>query len=404
MKVIIIGAGTGGLSVARKLSENPDAEITIIEKGPLANIKDSYMYYDPWDKNEMELIKTTMVGGSSTVIAGNFIPSLVDELKKYDIDITKQIDELTEELNIMPMPPSHVGSADKILIKAAEKLGFDIKPMPKAIDPSKCHQCGKCAWGCPYNAKWSSLKDLEIALENGVNLITDEEVIKINRKADRITSVTTNKANTYDADIVVVAAGGMVTPKLLRIAGIDAGETFSVDPFITIGGYYKGANQTHQIEMNQYIKLPNAIISPHTSQYVLPEVQKKYPDATVDDILSFMIKIPDNLNGKVYLNKVEKSIDFDDVAYIAEAAAVVGSILKEAGVDMSTMSSTHTRGAHLIASARIGDVVDENLCVYGFENLYVADGSVLPKAEGLPPILTILAITRRLGEFLYDLI
>ena len=42
MKVIIIGAGTGGLSVARKLSENPDAEITIIEKGPLANIKDSY--------------------------------------------------------------------------------------------------------------------------------------------------------------------------------------------------------------------------------------------------------------------------------------------------------------------------------------------------------------------------
>lgn len=404
MKVVIIGAGTGGLSVARKLCENPEAEITIIEKGPLANIKDSYKYYDSWDKNEMELIKTTMVGGSSTVIAGNFMPSLVDEFKKYGIDITPQIDELTEELNIQEMPDSHIGDADKILVDAAKKVGFEMKRMPKAIDPSKCQQCGKCAWGCPYNAKWSSLKDLEVALENGVNLITDEEVTKINYEGEYVTGVTTNKANTYDADIVVVAAGGMVTPKLLRVAGVRAGETFSVDPFITMGGYYKDANQTHQIEMNHYIKLPNAVISPHTSQYVLPEVQKKYPDATVDDILSFMIKIPDNLNGKVSLNKVEKSISYDDVAYIAEAAGVVGSILKEAGVDMSTMSSTHTRGAHLIASARIGTVVDQNLCVYGFENLYVGDGSVLPKAEGIPPILTILAVTRRLGEYLYDLI
>ena len=59
--VIIIGAGTGGLSVARELSKNDNVNITIIEKGPLADAEDGYKFYDPWDKNEMELIKTTVV-------------------------------------------------------------------------------------------------------------------------------------------------------------------------------------------------------------------------------------------------------------------------------------------------------------------------------------------------------
>ena len=82
-KVIIVGAGTGGSSVARELSKNPNINIKIIEKGPLAEAKDAYKYYDVWDKNEMELIKTDVAGGSSLVIAGNFVPSLVDELFEF---------------------------------------------------------------------------------------------------------------------------------------------------------------------------------------------------------------------------------------------------------------------------------------------------------------------------------
>ncbi|MBQ1310240.1 MAG: 4Fe-4S binding protein, partial [Blautia sp.] len=27
--------------------------------------------------------------------------------------------------------------------------------MPKAIREEDCIQCGKCAFGCPVNAKWS---------------------------------------------------------------------------------------------------------------------------------------------------------------------------------------------------------------------------------------------------------
>ena len=53
-EVIIVGAGTGGLSVARELSKNNNLKITIIEKGILADTSEAYKYYDVWDKNEME--------------------------------------------------------------------------------------------------------------------------------------------------------------------------------------------------------------------------------------------------------------------------------------------------------------------------------------------------------------
>lgn len=399
--VIIVGAGTGGLSVARELSKNPDINITIIEKGPLTNASDSYKYYDVWDKYEFELIKTTCVGGSSLVIAGNFVPSLVDELKEYNIDITPQLKQLEKEVQIQTMPPSHEGKINKLLAKASKELGLDMKPMPKGINPQKCQLCGKCAWGCPHDAKWSSLDDLEVALNNGVQLITNEGVIKLIVEDSKIKGVVTDKGNTLTADCVILAAGGIVTPKLLRTIGIKAGETLSVDPFVTIGGYYKDAKQDHEIQMNKYIKLDGAVISPHTSQYLLPKIQKTHPDATVDDIISFMVKVPDNLKGHVYANEVVKGVDFEDASLIAKGCGIASAILVQAGADIESISSTHVRGAHLIASARIGDIVDENLETE-IKNLYIADGSVLPEAPGLPPIYTILALSRRLGQYLKE--
>ena len=397
--VVIVGAGTGGLSVARELSKNQDVNIKIIEKGPVSNPEDAYKYYDIWDKNEMELIKTDLVGGSSVVIAGNFVPTLVDELKEYDIDITPQLEQLKEEVGIRTMPDTHIGPINRLLEEASGKLGLKMEEMPKGINPEECKQCGLCAWGCPHGAKWSSLDDLKIAQENGAQLIVNESVIGLIVEDKEIKGVRTDKGNEFQADIVVLGAGGMVTPKLLRGVGVNAGETFAVDPFITVGGYLKGAKQNHEIQMNKFIKLPHIVIASHTSQFLLPKIQESHPDATEEDIISFMIKIPDNLKGHVYMNEVVKGIDFEDASLLARGATIAGSILVKAGADIESISSTHVRGAHLISSARIGDVVDSNLETE-ISNLYVCDGSVLPEAPGLPPIYTILALSRRLGQYL----
>lgn len=400
-KVIIVGAGTGGLSVARELSKNPDVEIIILEKGPLCEAKDAYKFYEPWDKSELELIRTTAVGGSSTVIAGNFVESLVDELKEYDIDITKQLEELKEEINIQIMPDSHVGPITQLLKESSQELGLDMKPMPKGINPKKCVQCGLCAWGCPHDAKWSSLSDLDYALLNNAMLISNEGVNSLITEDNKIKGVKTDKGNVLEADIVILAAGALVTPKLLRTIGINAGQTLGVDPFVTIGGYYKDANQDNEIQMNSYIKLSDVVISPHTSQYLLAKIQETHPDATVNDIISLMVKVPDTTTGYVHGEDTSKFINHEDASKIARGCGIASAILVKAGADIKSISSTHIRGAHLVSSAKIGEIVDKNLeCEV--KNLYVADGSVLPESPGLPPVYTILALSRRLGQYLND--
>lgn len=61
--------------------------------------------------------------------------------------------------------------------------------------------------------------------------------------------------------------------------------------------------------------------------------------------------------------------------------------------------------AHALGSLVAGDdpstsVVDANGKVHGFDNLYVADGSVLPRASRVNPALTIYAWGLRLGQWL----
>jgi choline dehydrogenase-like flavoprotein len=54
-------------------------------------------------------------------------------------------------------------------------------------------------------------------------------------------------------------------------------------------------------------------------------------------------------------------------------------------------------GAHPGGTAAIGQVVDKDLQTR-IENLFVCDASVLPTSPGMPPILTIVALSKRLGK------
>jgi NAD-dependent dihydropyrimidine dehydrogenase PreA subunit len=51
-------------------------------------------------------------------------------------------------------------------IEAAKSIGLPVIKMPKFIREEDCIQCGKCAWCCPNNAKWSSQDFIKIAIEN----------------------------------------------------------------------------------------------------------------------------------------------------------------------------------------------------------------------------------------------
>ena len=104
-------------------------------------------------------------------------------------------------------------------------------------------------------------------------------------------------------------------------------------------------------------------------------------------------------SGKVREGYIEKYSTANDVALLAKGSAASGAILKEVGVDPNTLTSTIARGAHPGGTAAIGDVVDTNLETE-ISGLFVADASVFPKAPGAPPVLTIVALARRLARYI----
>ncbi|MDR0900041.1 MAG: GMC family oxidoreductase N-terminal domain-containing protein [Methanobrevibacter sp.] len=399
--VLVIGSGVGGAIIGMELAK-ANIPVTIIEKGPFCHVKDSYKYYDS-DKidDNLDLSKTVCVGGSSVVAAGNGVRLLEEELAKYDVDISKELDEVEELIGVHQMDDSHFGKGTKKFIEAAKSIGLQVSKMPKFIREEDCVKCGNCAWGCPNDAKWSSQDFIKIAIENGAKLIDNIEVTEIIHEKNSVKGVNIKNSDgstkIIESDTIILSAGAIDSAIILQNSGIKAGEKLFVDPFVTVGGIIKDINYNREVTMNALVVGGNFVLAPHYSTILNENIDDN--SVKKGDILSIMVKIPDDNNGKIVDGEVIKENTIKDVRFIAEGAATAGAILVKAGVDPTTIVSTHLRGAHPGGTAPIGDIVDENLETK-YKGLFVSDASVIPEAPGAPPILAILALSKRLSKYL----
>ncbi|OQD58482.1 putative oxidoreductase [Methanobrevibacter arboriphilus JCM 13429 = DSM 1125] len=397
--VVIIGSGAGGGILAMELSKN-DIPVTIIEKGPSINLNDAFRYYDPSD-NKVDILKTSCTGGTTTVSAGNGVRVLEKELEDMGISIYEELNEVETLLSVHEMDDDHFGIGNRKFIETSKKLNLNPIKMPKFIKDEKCIPCGKCAFGCPRDAKWTSIEFINQAIENGAVFLDNTEVIEIIVEDNKVKGVIVkNKKNEEElifSDIVISSAGAINTAKLLQKLGLPAGKKLFVDPFVTIGGIIKDIGFNKEVQMNSLIKGENYILAPHYASFIANELKKK--DVEESDIFSIMVKIPDDSFGQIKDGKVIKENSEKDVRFIAEGSAVAGAILINSGVDPKSIISTNLRGAHPGGTAAIGEIVDLNLETK-IKGLYVSDASVLPKAPGAPPILTILALSKKLSKHL----
>ena len=392
--IVIVGSGAGGASVARELSKAKE-NVTIIEKGPSVKSKKAYQCYENSNVG-VELLRTSCVGGATMVTAGNAVRTCQHTLKKLGVDIEKELEEVEKDLNVSALPDSHFGEGTRKVMDAAESLGFEVQKMPKFIDPKLCKPCGKCAFGCPNDAKWTGSKYIEEAEENGAKVVNSTPVTDLMVQNGRITGVKSGEKE-FPADKVILSSGAIETPKLLQKAGLNAGENLFVDTFVTVGGMLKGINFNKEVQMNALLKHGDVVLAPHFSEILVDKLQGY--GVKTEDILGIMVKIKDEASGTVIGDSVTKYSTAHDVELLAEGSAIAGSILTEAGVDPKTLTSTRARGAHPGGTAAIGRVVDKNLETE-ISGLFVADASVFPQAPGAPPVLTIVALAKRLGKYL----
>ena len=398
--ITIVGTGAGGGLLARELAKN-GVEVTILEKGPYIDSKDAYKYYNEYPK-EIDLLATTCVGGSTIVSMANMVRALDSELHEFGIDLTEEYEYVEKLVGVHELDDSHIGKGTQLFLDAAEELGLDVCKMPKAIREEDCVQCGRCAFGCPVNAKWSAKDFIDEAVEYGATFISDADVIDVilcNMEACGVRYVKDGEEKVLKTDKIVLCAGAIGSAALLKNIGLTgiARELF-FDPFVSVGGYLKDINFNTEVQMAGLVMGKNFVLSPHFSSFIRENIP--YDGVEDKDIFSIMVKTPDESKGYVHTDGfVNKVNTINDIRYLAEGVATAGFILEKAGVDPKTIGSTVYRGAHPGGTAAIGKVVDSNLETE-IDNLFVCDASVLPISPGKPPILTILALSKRLADYL----
>ena len=397
--VIIVGTGAGGAIIAYELAKE-NIPVTIIEKGSYIDSKDAFNYYDKYSE-DVDLLTTTCIGGATIVSMSNMVHALDGELHEYGIDITEEYKYVEELIDVHQLDDSHIGKGTRLFLDAAEELGLNTLKMPKAIREKDCIQCGRCAFGCPADAKWSGKDFVDKAVECGATLITEAKVTEIISEDSKVKGVKYIKDDVEESalsDTVVLSAGAIGSTLILRSAGIDAGRELFFDPFVSVGGYIKDINFNTEVQMAGLVIGKNFVLSPHFSSFIKGNIDDKNVDDK--DILSIMVKTADDAKGYVDDDgDVVKINTINDIRYLAEGVATAGFILEKAGVDPNTIGSTVYRGAHPGGTAPIGKIVDSNQETE-IEGLFVSDASVLPISPGKPPILTILALSKRLADYI----
>ena len=386
---IVVGSGAGGGTVAKELSALGH-DVLLIERGPAIREQDALKHYANVDAG-IKLMRVFCLGGTTTVSSGNGIRCLEKELEELGIDLSREYAEAERELGVAELPDELIGEGTWRIMDAARAIGFPVRKMPKFIDPTRCIRDGSCGFGCPTSARWSSTRYIREAVGNGTKVITERKVEAVLTRHGEVAGVQC-AGRTISDDLVVLAAGALETPILLKPLGLPTSPLFA-DTFATIGGICRGIGFDRDVPMGAYIPSNGGLLMPHYSRQLFTLLQEKRLQVGPGDILGMMVKIRDDDSGSVG-ETVKKGVTAKDAELLAAGASVAGIVLKEAGADPGTFVIAPLRGPHPGGTARIGVTVNDKLET-AVGGLYVADASVLPEAPGGPPILTIVALAKR---------
>jgi choline dehydrogenase-like flavoprotein len=409
---LIVGSGAGGATLAKELAQRKKSVLVVEAGKDEKKVGNAYRHYDTKKSKEGVIIwRARMAGGSTVVSCGNGVRCLEKELGDFGIDLSKEFIQAEQEMHIAPIAERLLSSGSKAIMQAAKELGYDMKMMPKFIDPEMCRKCGNCTRGCAKGAKWTALSYLEDAKKNGTETLYEtrvKEIIIDNGKAKGIRCVGREGIREIFADAVILAAGGTGTPIILQDSGIkDAGTGLFVDLFVNVYGVTNDdkLNQVFEPTMTlvnlDFHKPKGFLLSPFVAHYRMTrflEFGLRGFTLPHKRTLGIMIKTTDEPVGRVYRDgSISKPVTEKDWKRLREGSSIAKEILIKAGAKSVMVSKV--QGGHPGGTAAIGKVVDKNFQTKA-DGLFVCDASVLPVTPGLPPILTIVALAKRLAKVL----
>lgn len=420
-KAIVIGSGAGGATAAKELQGN--FEVDVLEAGNgfqpfsfnlavLEKLRMTGLFFDERlirllfpqmnirkTPDKLVLVNGHGLGGTTTLCTANALRFDLS-LRDLGIDLEQEFAELFEEIPISTEHRKRWTPLTKRMFEICAEMELNPAPTPKMIDFDRCTGCGRCVLGCSQQAKWDSRYFLNEAISKGTNLITNCRVEKLavdNGRVKYVQALEQGKRKYYEADLVILAAGGLSTPVILQNSDIKCENRLFVDPVLCVAAFYENARQNAEIPMPFIAQREHYIISPYFD-YLSFFFNKKWR-IPARNIVSLMIKLADTNSGGSGPKGINKVLTKEDEERLAEGVEICTEILGRVGIRkeevfLGTLNAGHPGGMFPLTVKEAATFHHDTLPA----NLYIADATLFPQALGNPPILTIMAMAKRISR------
>ena len=283
---VIIGAGPGGGSVAKVLSE-AGLSVWVIESGPAqSRFKKNYAHtarYHMQENGTIVASGSTMmpiaagkgVGGSTLINSALSFRAPEKVLKRWETELNDPrwgpqslnplFDDISKLIGVQTTGAHIAGKNNELIVRGIQSLGLEGGLAPRSTPG--CVGCGVCYYGCPSGGKASTnLTLLARACEAGTQIQAEAEVKDILIDGNKAVGIKAQAIDpetgalggvlTVRAKKVYLCAGAIGSPKLLWLSGLASslspavGKHLHVHPGSTLIGIcdepiemWKGATQ-----------------------------------------------------------------------------------------------------------------------------------------------------------------
>jgi len=373
-------------------------------------------------------------------------------------DLEPHYDAVAEFLGIAPTPDDVQGRRNLLFRDGCKALGWESEPCARNV--VGCRGSGECFTGCRARAKQSmDISYVPAAIRAGARVYTSVQVQRVLASGRRVEGVegqvvapfsgAPGPAFRIEAKAVVLAAGVLATPLLLRRSGDLAnsskqvGENVQFHPGTSVMGVFPepvepvfGATQGYQSLhfLREGFKLETLWAPPGVLAVRMPgsglEFKRKLLEMRRAAIWDCIASCGQSLGrvrerGRTLQPAVSWRFHPDDARTLGRAVWALAQIFFAAGAERIlpgvaglpdeidsleaarvlerqppragdlVVASTHVFGTTRMHGDPRRGVVDEDCRAHDLDNLYVVDTGVFPGSPAVNPMFTGMALARR---------
>lgn len=456
-RLLVVGSGPGGATTAC-LAAEAGQEVCLVEEGPDLPVGSA----EPYSLAEMDQkwrnggltpafgpVKVTYVegrclGGASEVNAALYHPPLPEVFDAWARDYAIEaftaahmrpfVEVVEREMSVSPFPGSP-GIASERLAAGAAKLGWKSTQVQRFWKYDEAH---------PEGRRQSMTETLiPRARRAGARVESGLRVKRLRREGTRVVGALAvdheGRPVEIRADRVVLCAGAVQTPLILRRSGITRGigDSLTMNPMIRVTAEF--ADRVNQPELGvpvQQIEAFKPLMTlgcshsslAHLALWLVgPQDERDAALAEWWRLGVFYAKVMAKARGRVRNVPLvdEAFVSYrlgpEDLGVLGLAAERLATLLFAAGAvsiinpvpgaprlrtpaDIPAMRAGVAAGKaqisaiHLHSTVPLGGPVDSWGKLKGHEGVWVNDSSLLPDTPGINPQGTILAVARRNAE------